>query len=225
MSDIVIVLRRKNGTNSSNVDSTIGYCTHGKWKDRFNFHETKRKHKPCLVVMDSLAYNAISDSMDDDIDRVIDYLKSRKLKSLYITGHGEQRKNVVELDWNAKIELFLKKLFIALKEAYSSSMDEKPTEDISLSSAAVSALNTPTNLSFLSSSPLIDPSPKTPSSARRLCDTEVVKEIEESDCEIMKRYILQRAALPHDQRTLEAKIMALLNEIEVVHSPKRQRKD
>lgn len=199
-SDITIVLRRQQGGNSPNVDLTIGYCKCEKWKKEFNFHQNKKKHRHCIVVMDSIGDNADVSSIETDVKRVIDYIKLRKLRSIFITGHIFHCRSVSSAKFEEKVEAFLVSLFSAFKELFfKPSLDFIREENSVLKDTSSSLFfeqSTTRSSLFTSASPQITSSPATPSSAKRLLTPviETAKVIDaktlEDPCEIMKRDIL-----------------------------------
>ena len=226
----VLVIRKNVGYNNPNVDKTIGYCTCKKWTNRFDFHVTQKVYKPCLVIMNSFSDDKkIKFDVENNVKQIIEFIKSKKLRSLYITGHSNTRQTPFEMLWCKETKEFLKKLFIALKDLCSKQILDKKVEDSVTSKVEDESisLNNSSQLSFLSSSPTIDESPKTPSSARRLMlNPELNKQVEDSDAEIMKRYILQQRSQPlFPDLFLKEKMVPGLYQIETIGSPKRQRID
>jgi len=202
-SDITIVLRKKYGGNSPNVDLTIGYCTCEKWEKEFNFHLNKKKHRHCIVVMDSIVIGDSEDanvsSVENDVKRVVDYIKLRKLKSIFITGHIFKFNSVYTAKFEKKVKTFLVSLFDAFKELFFKPSDGFVQEEDSVMKNTPYLFfeeSTTGSSLFLTSSPQIAISPTTPSSAKRLLTPvdETAKVIEaktlEDPSEIMKRDIL-----------------------------------
>lgn len=199
-SDITIVLRRQQGGNSPNVDLTIGYCKCEKWKKEFNFHQNKTKFRHCIVVMDAIGDNADISSIETDLKRVVDYIKLRKLKSIFITGHIFHYRSVSSAKFEEKVETFLVSLFSAFKELFlKPSLDFIREENSVLKDTSSSLFFEQSTLGsslFTTASPQTASSPTTPSSAKRLLTpvVETVKAIDtktlEDSSEIMKREIL-----------------------------------
>jgi hypothetical protein len=200
--DIAIVLRRQIGGNSANVDLTIGYCKCKKWKKEFNFHLCEKRYRHCIVVMDPISDEAIPSSIEQDVKKIIDYIKIRNLRSIYITGHTFQFKSSYVAKFEEKVKAFLVSLFDAFKELFFKPDDtfvqEKTmSQDVSTSLFEQSTMN---SLLFLAPSPQISNSPTTPSSAKRLLTCVESKQINESgesedSPEIMKREILSQKRL------------------------------
>ncbi len=178
--------------------------------------------------MDCLTSDAESESLQIDVKRVVDFLRYRRVKKLYVTGHPESITSPFGAMWRSKVTIFLRKLFEEIKSMVSPMVSPDAIQEV-VTTPLESPLQS-TNLSFMTQSPTVTGSPFTPI----LCSTEVVKPLfEESKIEIVpinnsdneKGVDTKRALVYFDPSSLESKIMQSLNEIDSYYSPKRQRND
>jgi hypothetical protein len=223
MADAVLILRKKFGGNARGVDETIGYCVQEKWVHDFHFRTEKRAYRPCIVTMDCLAPDAEANALENDIKRVITFLKYRRVKKLYITGHPEPRMSYIGAMWREQTTNFLRELFGKIKNELC--IEQVPAAIQDVEPAVSSIVSQSSELSFLSQSPIVSTSPFTPS----LCETEVVKplfdESKSEPSEIHMKHDSRRGLLYLQPESLESKIMRSLQEIDSSYSPKRQRID
>lgn len=109
VSDGVLVIRSPI-LSTRNVDSVIGYCKLGKWEPNCAVKGSKATAKPHVVV--EVPFKNIR----EDVERVMEFIRDSKIRSLCVTGSSPEIYNFKESSWHAMLKGFFEPLMERINE-------------------------------------------------------------------------------------------------------------